>query len=195
MKYIYLDRENAKKGVTLVLLVSEEKKEDYKEYFGGSAVEFIGEDVPHFISYEEGSDSIREATEEEKLVRGQRQLYDNEVLIEGKIIEYDPYNQKVVNEAIVDKTREDFIEEGTLNLEGEKITARYQREKEFSALDILDAKVAVRRETLTAEEKSEIDTWYDIWKGIPNNYTDIKVSIEESYPERPSKVNYYYRGE
>lgn len=195
MKYIYLDRENAKKGVTLVYLVSEEKREDYEEYFEGKAVEFIGEDVPHFISYEEEIDSIREATEEEKLLRGQRQLYGNEVLIEGKIVEYDSYNQKVVNEVIVDKTRDDFIEEGLITLERERGTARYQRNKEFNALDILDAKVAVGRDVLTAEEKAEIDTWYATWKEVPNKYTDIKVPIEESYPERPFKVDYYYKGE
>jgi len=195
MKYIYIDRESAEKGVTLVYLVSEEKKEDYEEYFEGKAIEFTGQDIPHFIFYEEGTDNIREAAEEEKLVRGQRQLYDNEVLIEGKITEYDPYNQKVVDGAIVDKTRDDFIEEGIITLESERETARYQREREFNALDILDAKVAVGRDTLTAEEKGKIDTWYDIWKGIPNNYIDIKASIEESYPERPFKVGYYYKGE
>jgi len=195
MKYIYLDRESAKKGVTLVYLVSEEKKIDYEEYFEGKAIEFIGEDVPHFISYEEGTDSIREATEEEKLVRGQRQLYDNEALIEGKITEYDPYYQKVVNESIVDKRRDDFIGEGLITLESERNRARYQREKEFNALDIMDAKVAVGRDILTAEEKVETDTWYAAWKEIPNNYTDIKVSVEESYPNRPEKVDYYYKGE
>lgn len=195
MKYIYLNRESAKKGVTLVLLVSEEKKNNYKEYFEDDAVEFIGEDVPHFISYDEETDSLREATEEEKLARGQRQLYENEALIEGKITEYDLYNQKVVNGAVVDKIREDFIEEGIITLEREKELARYQREKEFNALDILDAKVAVGRDALTTEEKENINTWYTTWKEIPNNYTDIKISIEELYPERPHKVDYYYKGE
>ncbi len=195
MKYFYLDREKAKKGITLVFLVSEEKKENYKEYFEDTAVEFRGGDIPYFITYQEETDTIREATEEEKLKRGQRPLYDNEAVIDGKIMEYNPSTQKVVEDEIVEKIREDYILEGIVTLESEKDKARSQRERELNALDILDAKIAVGRDTLTEEEKEEVDTWYETWKDIPNDYSDIEVPIEESYPERPSKVNYYYKGE
>jgi len=195
MKYFYLDREKAREGITLVFLVSEERKENYKEYFEGAALEFKGEDIPHFITYQEETDSIREATEEEKLKRGQRPLYDNEVIIEGEIVEYNPYTQKVEEGKIVEKVREDYISEGVVTLESEKDKSRAQRERELYALDILDAKVAVERDSLTAEEKGEVDTWYKIWKDVPNNYSNIEVPIEESYPERPSKVDYYYKGE
>jgi len=95
----------------------------------------------------------------------------------------------------INPTRAMRIADGTLTIESEKEKARTQREKEFDALDIFDAKIAVERETLTAEEKTEIDTWYATWKEIPNNYTDIKVPIGELYPERPYKVEYYYKGE
>ncbi len=195
MKYFYLDREKAKEGITLVFLVSEERKDNYKEYFKGTAIEFTGEDIPHFITYQEETDTIREATEEEKLRRGQRALYDNEILIDGKIVEYNPYTQKVVEGEIVEKTREDYISEGIVTLESEKDKARSQREAELYALDILDAKVAVGRDVLTPEEKEDVDIWYETWKDIPNNYSDIEVPIEESYPERPSKIDYYYKGE
>ena len=195
MKYFYLDKKKAKEGITLVFLVSEERREDYKGYFEGAAVEFVGEDIPHFITYQEEIDTIREATEEEKLKRGQRPLYDNEVVINGKIIEYNPSTQKILEGEIGEKIREDYISEGTVTLESEKNKARSQREKELSALDILDAKVAVGRDVLTAEDKLEIDAWYETWKDIPNNYSDIEVPIEDLYPERPSKINYYYKGE
>lgn len=195
MKHFYLDREKAKEGVTLVFLVSEERREDYKEYFEGAAIEFTGKDIPHFITYQEETNTIREATEEEKLRRGQRPLYDNEVVINGKITEYNPSTQKVVEGVIIEKTRKDYISEGLVTLESEKDKARSRRERELNALDILDAKVAVGRDVLTAEEKREVDTWYETWKNIPNNYSDIEVPIEELYPERPSKINYYYKGE
>ena len=87
MKYFYLDKKKAKEGITLVFLVSEGRREDYKEYFETAAIEFVGEDIPHFITYQEETDTIREATEEEKLKRGQRPLYDNEAVINGKITE------------------------------------------------------------------------------------------------------------
>ncbi len=195
MKYFYLDREKAKEGITLVFLVSEERKEDYKKYFEGAAIEFTGEDIPHFITYLEETDTIREATEEEKLERGQRPLYDNETVIDGKIVEYNPHTQKVVEGQLVEKTRDDYIGEGIITLDSEKEKARTQREKEFLALDILDAKVAVGRDSLTAEEKQEIDIWYETWKELPNNYVDINTPIEGEYPDRPSKVDYYYKGE
>jgi len=95
----------------------------------------------------------------------------------------------------INPTRAMCIADGTLTIESEKEKSRMQREREFDALDILDAKVAVERDLLTTEEKVEIDIWYAAWKEIPNNYTDIKVPIEELYPERPSKVDYYYKGE
>ena len=64
--YIYVDKEEAKKGISLVLAVSENKIEDYKNILGNNAVEFIGEDLPYYITYDETKDIIRESTEEEK---------------------------------------------------------------------------------------------------------------------------------
>lgn len=93
------------------------------------------------------------------------------------------------------KCRETLISEDRITLDTEIGRARKQRKKEFSALDILDAKVAVGRDSLTIEEKLEIDTWYETWRNLPNNYINIELSIEESYPERPSKIDYYYKGE
>lgn len=107
--YIYLDREEAKKGITLVLLTSPKKKRDFKKYFEGKAIEYVGDNLPHFITYVEESDTIREATEEEKLEKGQRSLFDNEALINGKITEYDPETQKVVSGKLIERTSEYHI--------------------------------------------------------------------------------------
>ena len=38
-KYIYLDRENAKKGIALVFAVKDHPVKDYPAYFGGEAID------------------------------------------------------------------------------------------------------------------------------------------------------------
>lgn len=192
-KYIYLDREKAKKGISLVFKMSETKVENYKKYFEGNALEFYGEDLPHFITYLEESDSIRPATEEEKLERGDKVLNDGEVIIGGKIVSYDSYSQKIVDDQIVDKTRQDYINEGTITLESEKAKARTQREKEYTAYHKLVNNIFMGiEEELTEEESSDIKVWHKAWKDVPNNYTNINISIEEIYPKRSDRINYYY---
>ena len=192
-KYIYLDREKAKEGVSLVYEVSETKIENYEEYFEGNAVEFYGEDLPHFITYLEESDSIREATEEEKLERGDRVLNDGEILVDGKITSYDSYSQKIVDDQIVDKTRQDYITEGTITLESEKDKSRAQRGKEYTAYHKLVNNIFMGiEEELTENESADIKVWHKAWKDVPGNYTNINIPIEEIYPKRSDRINYYY---
>ena len=191
MRYIYLEREKAKKGTALVYEVRESKRENYESYFEGKVVEFVGEDLPHFITYIQESDSIREASEEEKLKRGQRQLNFNEILLNGEIISYDPGTEKVVDGLIIEKTREDYITEGTINLDSEKEKARQQRNKEFEALDLYDK--AVLREDMeeNAEMKAERDIFRSAWLSLPNSYSDISVEIETLYPDMPEAIKYF----
>lgn len=192
-KYIYLDREKAKEGISLVYEVSETKIENYKEYFEGNAVEFYGEDLPHFITYIEETNSIRGASEEEKLKRGDRILNDGEVLIDGKILSYDNYSQKVVGNQIVDKNRQDYINEGIITLESEKKKARAQREKEYAAYHKLVNNIFMGIEDeLTESESANIKVWHKAWKDVPNNYTSINISIENIYPKKLDRINYYY---
>ncbi len=191
--YIYLDREKAKEGVSLVYEVSKTKIENYEEYFEGNALEFYGEDLPHFITYLEESGSIRGATEEEKLERGDRVLNDGEILIDGKIVSYDSYSQKIVDNQIVDKTRQDYITEGAITLESEKDKARVQREKEYAAYHKLVNNIFMEiEEPLTEEESADIKVWHKAWKDVPDNYTNINIPIEEIYPKRSDRINYYY---
>ncbi len=117
MKYIYLNGEEAKKGVALVIAVLEERNSNYKAEYGEHAVEFIGEDLPHYITYVEETDSVREANEEEKVARQQITLEDNQVIIDNVIYTYNKQYQKVVNNKIVDKTTRELVEEGILTLE------------------------------------------------------------------------------
>lgn len=190
-KYIYISKEEAKKGVTLVYAVTEEPIQNMDEYFEKKACLFIGQDLPHFITYLENENTVREATEEEKLERGQRQLSQNEILRNGKIISYDMNTQKVVNDEIIDKIREDYISEGTITLDSEKEKARIEREKQLRALDLYDKAVLRGDIKETEEMKKERDEFRKSWLEIPNNYDDINIPIEEFYPMPIESILYF----
>lgn len=190
-KYIYISREQAKKGVSCVFAVMDEPIKNMAEYFEGKACLFIGEDLPHFITYLPELDTIREATEEEKLERNQRSLAENELLIDGKIVSYDPYSKKIVDGAIVEKIREDYIQEGIITLETEKEKARAEREKIFKALDLYDKEVLRGDVKESTEEKEARDTFRQAWLELPNNYVDINTPIESLYPTLPAIIAYF----
>lgn len=190
-KYIYIDREMAKNGLTRVFLVAYTPVYDMEEYFEGKACLYVGEDLPHFITYIAEQDTVREATEEEKLARKQRSLAENELLIDGKIVVYDTYSQKVVDNEIVEKTREDYIQEGLITLKTEKEKARMEREKVFNALDLYDKAVLRGDIEESPEEKKIRDEFRKVWLELPNNYVDINTPIEELYPVLPAIIAYF----
>lgn len=190
-KYIYISREQAKKGVSCVFKVADEPVRNMAEYFEGKACLYVGEDLPHFITYLPEADTIREATEEEKLARNQRSLSDNELLIDGKIVNYDTYSQKVVDNEIVEKTREDYIEEGLITLETEKAKARAEREKVFTALDLYDKAVLRGDIEESTEGKKARDEFREVWLELPNTYTDLSIEIESLYPTLPAIIAYF----
>jgi hypothetical protein len=190
-KYIYISREQAKKGVSCVFAVKDEPIKNMAEYFEGKACLYVGEDLPHFITYLPELDTIREATEEEKLVRQQRTLAENELLIDGKITSYDPYSQKIIDGVIVEKTREDYIQEWIITLETEKAKARAEREKIFNALDLYDKAVLRGDIEESVEGKAARDSFREAWLELPNNYVDINTPIEELYPILPSIIAYF----
>lgn len=190
-KYIYISREQAKKGVSCVFAVKDEPIKNMAEYFEGKACLYVGEDLPHFITYLPELDTIREATEEEKLERNQRKLAENELLIDGKITSYDPYSQKIVDGNIVEKVREDYIAEGIITLETEKEKARMEREKVFNALDLYDKAVLRGDIEESIEGKRARDEFRQDWLDLPNNYVDINTPIEELYPILPSIIAYF----
>lgn len=190
-KYIYISREQAKRGVSCVFMVSDTPVANMAEHFEGKACLYIGEDLPHFITYLPELDTIREATEEEKLQRNQRKLAKNELLIDGKIVAYDPYSQKIVDGAIMEKTREDYIQEGLITLETEKEKARMEREKVFNALDLYDKAVLRGDIEESPEGKTVRDTFRQAWLELPNNYTDINTPIEELYPTLLAIIAYF----
>ena len=102
---------------SLILATNNEKIVDYKNVLGGNAIEFVGENLPFYITYDEKTNSIREATELEKLSRGQLVLEENQVIINNQIITYDLNFQKVVDGKVVNKTNKELIENGIISLE------------------------------------------------------------------------------
>ncbi|WP_278573009.1 hypothetical protein [Fusobacterium ulcerans] len=190
-KYIYISREQAKRGVSCVFAVMDEPIKNMTEYFEGKACLYVGEDLPHFITYLPETDTIREATEEEKLERNQRKLAENEFLKDGKIVSYNPYSQKVVDNEILEKTREDYIQEGIITLETEKEKARAEREKIFNALDLYDKAVLRGDIQESPEGKATRDEFRKAWLELPNNYADLSTSIEELYPVLPAIIAYF----
>lgn len=190
-KYIYICREQAKKGVSCVFAVKDEPIKNMAEYFEGKACLYVGEDLPHFITYLPELDTIREATEEEKLERNQRSLAENELLIDRKIVSYEPYRQKIVDGNIVEKTREDYIQEGIITLETEKEKARAEREKVFNALDLYD-KAVLRGDIEESPEGKKIrDEFRKVWLELPNIYNELNIEIENLYPILPAIIAYF----
>jgi hypothetical protein len=191
MNYIYLDIEKAKLGSALVYEVRDEAREDYETYFEGKALEFVGDDLPHFITYDEDTNTISESTEEEKYANGFRTLADNEVIIDDVITSYDADTQHVLDGVITDKDRAYYILEGTITLETEKAKARTQRTSDFEALDLYDKAVLRGDVEENAEMKAERDIFRSAWLSLPNSYSDISVEIETLYPDMPEAIKYF----
>lgn len=169
--YIYLDREEAKKGFALVLGVSETKTEDYKNHYEGRAIEYIGDDIPHYITYVEASDTIREATETEKVERNQITLGDNQVIIDNKIYTYDKKYQKVVDNKIIDKTLKELLEENLITLDEIK---EQKREKLKNIRDEEDDSDIEVNGDLFKIKKDDVMKFYLIGIGIGMGLVDPK---------------------
>ena len=115
--FYYIDKEEAKKGNSLVLAVTNEQYDDYKKRFNDKAIEFQGENLPFYITYDEITNTIREATELEKIDRGQLKLDENQVVINNKIVTYNKDYQKIISGKIVNKTLKELFEKNILTIE------------------------------------------------------------------------------
>ena len=119
-------------------------------------------------------------------------MNDNEIINKNGIIEsYNPYIQKIINNEILDKTREDYVAEGIITLDSEKEKARIEREKQLRALDLYDKAVLRGDIRETKEMKKERDTFRKSWLEIPNNYDDVNIPIEKLYPIPIESIVYF----
>lgn len=115
--FYYIDKEEAKKGNSLILAVTNEQYDDYKKRFNDKAIEFQGENLPFYITYDEITNTVREATELEKINRSQLTLYENQVIINNKIVTYNKDYQKIISGKIVNKTLKELLEANVLTIE------------------------------------------------------------------------------
>lgn len=118
--FYYIDKEEAKNGNSLILAVTNEQYDDYKKRFNDKAIEFQGENLPFYITYDEITNTVREATELEKIERDQLKLDKNQVIINNKIVTYNKDYQKIISGKIVNKTLKELLEANILTIEGIK---------------------------------------------------------------------------
>lgn len=125
--YYYVDKIEAIKGNSLVVAIRSDKIENYKKVLGENAVEYSGDSLPFFITYDSKTDTIRESTEVEKVKNGQLNLEDNQIIIDNQIITYDKKYQKVVDNKLVNKSLKELIDENVITLED----AKHQKRRVF----------------------------------------------------------------
>lgn len=125
--YYYVDKIEAIKGNSLVLAIRSDKIKDYKKVLGENAVEYQGDNLPFYLTYDSKTNTIREATEVEKVKRGQLTLEDNQIIIDNQIITYDKKYQKIVDDNVVNKTLKELIDENVITLED----AKHQKRRVF----------------------------------------------------------------
>jgi len=186
-KYFYISKEKAKRGEALIFACEDKKIENFEGFFNERALEVKTTNIPFFITYEENTGEIREATLNEQVERGHLKLEDNQIIIDNKVVNVSEL-EEIKEGKIVNKSREQLINDNLISLESEKAKARRKRKEEFKALDILNIQRSINWEILTQEEEEEIKQWYQIWLELPNEYEDLTRGIEEGYPQTPLRV-------
>lgn len=162
--FYYVDREQTKQGNSLILATSNEKIANYKDVMGENAVEFEGDNLPFYITYDEDTNTIREATELEKISRGQLILEENQIIIDNKIVTYDKNYQKVENGKIVDKTTKELIESGVITLE--EIKTRKREELKINRDETIKSNLEVKGALIQVKNPEDRDKFNRILLGL-----------------------------
>ena len=125
--FYYIDKIEAIKGNSLILATRNDRLKDFKEVLGENAIEYNGNSLPFYITYDEKTNTIRESTDVEKVKRGQLKLEDNQIVINNQIITYDKKYQKIVEDKVVNKSLKELIDENIITFE----EAKHQKRREF----------------------------------------------------------------
>ena len=125
--FYYIDKIEAIKGNSLILATHSDRLKNFKEVLGENAIEYNGNSLPFYITYDEKTNIIREATEVEKVKRGHLKLEDNQIVINNQIITYDKKYQKIVEDKVVNKSLKELIDENIITFE----EAKHQKRRGF----------------------------------------------------------------
>lgn len=125
--FYYIDKIEAIKGNSLILATRNDRFKNFKEVLGENAIEYNGNSLPFYITYDEKTNTIRESTDVEKVKRGQLKLEDNQIVINNQIITYDKKYQKIVEDKVVNKSLKELIDENIITFE----EAKHQKRREF----------------------------------------------------------------
>lgn len=164
--YYYVDKIEAIKGNSLVLAMRSDKIKDYKEVLGENAIEYRGDVLPFYITYDEKTNTIREATELEKVERGQLILEKNQTIVNNRIVTYDKNYEKIENQKVIKKTTKELFEDGIITLYEVRNNKREELkkiriDKLYENIKIGDNEFQVRQE--------DLDNFWDIDYMIKNN--------------------------
>lgn len=125
--FYYIDKIEAIKGNSLILATHSDRLKNFKEVLGENTIEYNGNNLPFYITYDEKTNIIREATEVEKVKRGHLKLEDNQIVINNQIITYDKKYQKIVEDKVVNKSLKELVSENIITFE----EAKHQKRREF----------------------------------------------------------------
>lgn len=90
-KYFYIGKEQALRNESFVYCVSDERIYNFNDIFGENCIEYVGQNLPHYITLEE-SGIVREATNIELYKRGIYKIRDDEFIKDDVIYSiYDYY--------------------------------------------------------------------------------------------------------
>lgn len=96
-KYYYIGKKEALNNQSLVYGVSDTKVENYNEIYGANAIEFYGENLPHYVIINENNE-VKEATEFDLYKAGIYKLKETEFINDNKID--DIYNYEINKDLI-----------------------------------------------------------------------------------------------
>nr|DAK60757.1 MAG TPA: protein of unknown function (DUF4376) [Caudoviricetes sp.] len=195
--FYYIDKIEAIKGNSLILATHSDRLKNFKEVLGENAIEYNGNNLPFYITYDEKTNIIREATEVEKVKRGHLKLEDNQIVINNQIITYDKKYQKIVEDKVVNKSLKELIDENIINFE----EAKHQKRRGFRQvlLDKLYADFEYKDKVFQMGEadelnflrvKSAIDiaTTSNDSKAIINAVKFLKVDIPDDFETKIKEI-------
>lgn len=195
--FYYIDKIEAIKGNSLILATHSDRLKNFKEVLGENAIEYNGNSLPFYITYDEKTNIIREATEVEKVKRGHLKLEDNQIVINNQIITYDKKYQKIVEDKVVNKSLKELIDENIITFE----EAKHQKRRGFRQvlLDKLYADFEYKDKVFQMGEadelnflrvKSAIDiaTTSNDSKAIINAVKFLKVDIPDDFETKIKEI-------